>query len=119
MQRKGKGKKTFSREKLLFSNFRLDMTEYEKLNIKIISLSNEELKIILDNSSKHDILTVSYAKEELSRREFNKKNGIDTKKKRTKLNKKYPEHKHLMNRWKSQHRRKSKRPLHRQINRST
>lgn len=108
MIRKGKGNKTFNREKLLFSNFKKDMTEYEKLNIKIISLSNEELKTILDNSSEHDILTVSYAKEELFRREFNQKNGIDTQKKRTKLNKKYPEHKHLVNKWKNHHKRKSK-----------
>jgi hypothetical protein len=108
MLRKGKGRKTFRGEKYLFSGSKKDITEYEKLNIKIISYANEQLQYILDNPSAYDLLTIDYAKEELDRRKFNKEHGIDTKKKRTRLNKKYPEHKHLMNKWKSKNGKRSR-----------
>jgi hypothetical protein len=70
------------------------------LNLKIIGLSDKDLQSIIDSPNLHDILTTSYAKDEYARREFNRKYQIDTQKKRTKLNKKYPEHKHIMKKWK-------------------
>jgi hypothetical protein len=108
MLRKGKGNKTVHREKSLFSNQKTDMTEYEKLNLKIISLSSDKLQEIINNSSNYDLLSVSYAKEELSRREFNQQHNIDTTNKRTKLNKKYPEHRHLVKKWKYASRKRSR-----------
>jgi len=98
MIRKGKGKKTFKREKLLFSNSKKDRTSTENLHFKIISMRTSELKNIVENSTDVDFLTLSFAKEELDRRNFNQQYQIDTQKKRNKLNKKYPEHKHLLRR---------------------
>lgn len=98
MIRKGKGKKTFKREKLLFSNSKKDRTLTENLHLKIISMSTSELKNIVENSTNTDLLTLSFAKEELDRRNFNQQYQVDTQKKRNKLNKKYPEHKHLLRR---------------------
>ena len=98
MIRKGKGKKTFRREKLLFSNSNKDRTSTENLHLKIISMCTSELKNIVENSTNFDFLTLSFAKEELDRRNFNHKYQVDTNKKRNKLNKKYPEHKHLSRR---------------------
>lgn len=98
MIRKGKGKKTFTREKLLFSNSKKDRTSTENLHLKIISMRTSELKNIVENSTNVDFLTVSFAKEELDRRNFNQEYRVDTQKKRNKLNKKYPEHKNLLRR---------------------
>jgi hypothetical protein len=98
MIRKGKGKKTFNREKQLFSNTKKDRTPAEILHFKIISMSTRDLKHIVLNPDTVDLLTASFAKEELDRRNFNQKNKIDTQSKRHKLNKKYPEHKYLLRR---------------------
>lgn len=98
MIRKGKGKKTFNREKLLFSKTKRGRTPTENLQYKIISLRTRELKNIVNNPDSTDLLTLSFAKEELDRRNFNQKHKIDTQSKRNKLNKKYPEHKHLLRR---------------------
>jgi hypothetical protein len=98
MERKGRGKKTYNREKCLFAGYRKGRTEAETLNFKIISMRTKDLKDIVNNSDTTDILTFSFAKEELERRNFNQKNKIDTPKRRKKLNKKYPEHKHLLGR---------------------
>jgi hypothetical protein len=98
MLRKGRGKKTFNREKRLFSNTRKGRTPTETLHFKVISMSTRDLKNIVENPDTTDLLTLSFAKEELERRNFNLKNKIDTKSKRNKLNKKFPEHKHLLRR---------------------
>lgn len=98
MIRKGKGNKTFYREKILFSNTKKGRTPAETLHFKIISMRTTELKEIVKNPDTNDILTLSFAKEELDRRNFNQKYKIDTQRKRNKLNKKYPEHKHLLRR---------------------
>lgn len=98
MIRKGRGKKTFNREKLLFSNTKKGRTTAETLHFKVISMSTTRLKDIVQNPETTDILTLSFAKEELDRRNFNQKYKIDTQKKRNKLNKQYPEHKHLLRR---------------------
>ena len=98
MNRKGRGKKTFYREKLLFSNTKKGRTPAETLHFKVISMRTTELKDIVQNSEKTDALTLSFAKEELDRRNFNQQHKIDTQRKRNKLNKKYPEHKHLLRR---------------------
>lgn len=98
MNRKGKGKKTFYREKLLFSNTRKGRTPAETLHFKVISMRTTELKDILEHPETTDTLILSFAKEELDRRNFNQKYKIDTQKKRNKLNKQYPEHKHLLRR---------------------
>lgn len=98
MLRKGKGKKTFYREKLLFSNNKKGRTPAENLQFKIISMSTKRLEEIVKNPESVDLLTLSFAKEELDRRNFNQKYKIDTQSKRNKLNKKYPEHKHLFRR---------------------
>jgi hypothetical protein len=98
MIRKGRGKKTFTREKLLFSNSKKDRTSTENLHLKIISMRTSELKNIVENSTNIDILILSFAKEELDRRNFNQQYQVDTQKKRNKLNKKYPEHKNLLRR---------------------
>lgn len=98
MIRKGKGRKTFNREKQLFANTKKGRTPAEILHFKIISMRTKDLKNIVQNSDGLDLLTVSFAKEELDRRNFNQKYKIDTRSKRNKLNKKYPEHKHLLRR---------------------
>jgi hypothetical protein len=98
MNRKGRGKKTFYREKLLFSNTKKGRTPAETLHFKVISMRTTELKDIVQNSETTDALTLSFAKEELDRRNFNQQHKIDTQRKRNKLNKKYPEHKHLLRR---------------------
>jgi len=98
MIRKGKGRKTFNREKQLFANTKKGRTPAETLHYKIISMRTKDLKNIVQNSDGLDLLTVSFAKEELDRRNFNQKYKIDTQSKRNKLNKKYPEHKHLLRR---------------------
>lgn len=98
MLRKGRGKKTFHREKLLFSNTKKGRTPAENLQFKIISMRTRDLKEIVKNPESADLLTLSFAKEELDRRNFNQKHKIDTQSKRNKLNKKYPEHKHLLRR---------------------
>ena len=102
MERKGKGKKTFYRERRLFANYKKGRTDAEKLNYKIISMRTRDLKQILSEPDKQDLLTISFAKEELDRRNFNQKHQIDTQKKRLKLDKQYPEHKHLLSRRKKQ-----------------
>ncbi len=98
MIRKGRGKKTFNREKRLFSNTRQGRTPTETLHFKIISMSTRDLKNIVQNPDTADLVALSFAKEELDRRNFNQKNKIDTQSKRNKLNKKFPEHKHLLRR---------------------
>lgn len=98
MIRKGRGKKTFNREKMLFSNTKKGRTPTETLHLKIISMRTNKLKEIVQNPDSMDILSVSFAKEELDRRNFNQKYQVDTQRKRNKLNKKYPEHKHLLRR---------------------
>jgi len=98
MIRKGKGKKTFNREKKLFSNTKNGRTPTETLHFKVISMRTRDLKNIVQNPETVDLLTASFAKEELARRNFNQKNKIDTQSKRHKLNKKFPEHKHLLRR---------------------
>jgi len=98
MIRKGRGNKTFNREKKLFSNTKKGRTPTETLHFKIISMSTRDLKHIVQNPDTVDLLSSAFAKEELDRRNFNKKNKIDTQSKREKLNKKYPEHKHLFRR---------------------
>lgn len=98
MIRKGRGKKTFNREKLLFANSKKGRTPAESLHFKVISMRTKELKNIVKNPDSTDLLTLSFAKEELDRRNFNQKHKIDTQSKRNKLNKKYPEHKHLLRR---------------------
>jgi hypothetical protein len=100
MIRKGKGEKTFARERKLFSNTKKGRTPAETLHFKIISMRTRDLKNIVQNPDKVDLLTLSFAKEELDRRNFNQKNKIDTQSKRHKLNKKFPEHKHIMKKWK-------------------
>lgn len=99
MIRKGKGKKTYNRDKILFSGYRKGRTDSETLHFKIISKRTKELKKII-NDPNSDILSASFAKEELERRKFNKKNKIGTQKHRSKLNKQYPEHKNLVKQWK-------------------
>lgn len=101
MLRKGKGKKTFHREKGLFANTKKGRTPAETLHFKIISMRTRDLKEIVKNPEISDQLTLSFAKEELDRRNFNQKYKIDTQAKRNKLNKKYPEHKHLLRRSRS------------------
>lgn len=98
MERKGRGQKTYNREKRLFAGYRKGRTEAETLNFKIISMRTRDLKQIVNNSDRTNTLALSFAKEELERRNFNQKNKIDTPKKRKKLNKQYPEHKHLLGR---------------------
>jgi hypothetical protein len=97
-KRKGKGKKTFAREKKFFSNIKKGRTPAETLHFKIISMRTRDLKNIVQNNNTEDLLTLSFAKEELDRRNFNQKNKIDTQSKRHNLNKKFPEHKHLSHR---------------------
>lgn len=98
MIRKGRGKKTFNREKKLFSNTKKGRTPAETLHFKVISMRTRDLKHIVENPDTVDLPTASFAKEELDRRNFNQKNKIDTQSKRHKLNKKFPEHKHLLRR---------------------
>lgn len=98
MIRKGRGKKTFIVEKKLFSNTKKGRTPAESLHFKIISMRTRDLKNIVQNPNTVDLLSLSFAKEELDRRNFNQKNKIDTQSKRNKLNKKFPEHKHLLRR---------------------
>jgi hypothetical protein len=99
MLRKGRGKKTYIRDKTLFSNSRKGRTDAETLNFKIISKKTSDLKKIINNPDS-DILSKSFAKEELDRRNFNQRNNIGTQKHRSKLDKKYPEHKNLLKQWK-------------------
>jgi hypothetical protein len=99
MIRKGKGKKTYTKEKSLFCNCRKGRTDAETLNFKIISKRTSDLKHIINNPDS-DILSKSFAKEELDRRNFNQQNNIGTQKHRSKLDKKYPEHKNLLEQWK-------------------
>jgi hypothetical protein len=99
MLRKGRGKKTFIKDQQLFSVSKKERTDAENLNFKIISMRTKELKEIINNPNS-DILSLSFAKEELHRRNFNKKNKIGTQKQRSKLNKQYPEHKNLLDQWK-------------------
>lgn len=101
MLRKGRGKKTFNREKQLFSKTKKDRTPTETLHFKIISMRTRDLKYIVQNLETVDSLTFSFAKEELYRRNFNQKHKIDTQSKKNKLNKQYPEHKHILQRWKN------------------
>ena len=75
MIRKGKGKKTFNREKRLFSNTKQGSTPTETLHFKVISMSTRDLKNIVQNPDTVDLLTLSFAKEELDRRNFNQKNN--------------------------------------------
>jgi len=99
MLRKGRGKKTFFKEKQLFSGCRKGRTDSETLNFKIISKKTSDLKKII-NDPDSDILSKFFAKEELDRRNFNQQNNIGTQKHRSKLDKKYPEHKNLLKQWK-------------------
>jgi hypothetical protein len=99
MLRKGRGKKTYFKDQQLFSVSKKGRTDAETLNFKIISMRTKDLKEILNNPGS-DILSLSFAKEELDRRNFNQKNKIGTQKHRSKLDKQYPEHKNLLKQWK-------------------
>lgn len=100
MYRKGQGRKTYSREGRLFSANRSGMTESDKINLKVISMSNDVLKKIIENPEENDRLIVSFAKEEYARREFNKAHNLADNKLRRKLNNRFPEHKHMTRKWK-------------------